>query len=71
MQYHNNIAADDFNNPPSEPSVPLFANLVLLVDTIDATEEAGWTDLPPPIPLFLQEARQALMESLGFVGGAE
>jgi len=61
----------NFKNRPGVPSDPISANLALLVDTIDATEEAGWTDLPPPIPLFCREVRRSLMESLGFVVGAE
>lgn len=69
MPYQSNIAADNFNHRPGEPSVPVSPQLVWLLDAIDATEESGWTDLPPPIPLFLREVRQALVESLGFVAG--
>ena len=39
-------------------------NLILLLDTLDATQEL-WESLPSPYSLFLLEARRAIAETVG------
>ena len=54
--------------PQNEPTENSGVNLVLLLDTLDATE-SQWEVLPDPYPLLLQEGRRAIAEAVGVSGG--
>jgi hypothetical protein len=54
--------------PQSEPSESTIVDLSFLLDTIDASQPF-WQELPDPYPLFIEEARKALIEGVGLSNG--